>query len=328
MKWSQPDRGAPTLRSVGGTEDDDVLRPDSSSGLGRAPDRPLRLLLLNAIDPEAAEFYDDAGARLRRRGLDVGVIHETPAPRPGHVEPEWDVVVTNYRRDDVTTAARLVVGGAPTPRPTTLGWLEGAGVPTMEWATAGNRSQVWRLFGRWGVDRLILKPSFSFGGRAACVFGRRSVPRMRWNPELDVICREVNPADGDVYKVELMAGEVLVGWMSNSPPIRELFAGRRGHGIPGAYGDRSRWDPPETVAQPLREFSARMAEQGYGHMSVDLMRTQDGDFVAIELNNFSVAVWWTKQFEDFRERHADAIHRLALAGQARLASDSTVPDLA
>ncbi|MCU1371226.1 MAG: hypothetical protein JWO77_2420 [Ilumatobacteraceae bacterium] len=274
------------------------------------PDRPLRLLLLNAIDPEATELYEDAGSRLRERGLDVTVIHETPAPRPDGAEPEWDVVVTNYRREDVSTAARTVFGGGPQPRPTTLGWLEDAGVPTMAWATAANRSEVWRLFRRWDVDRLILKPSFTFGGRGVCVFGRRSVPRMRWNPEHDVICREVDPAAGDVYKVELMAGSVLISWVSESPPIRELFDGRRGHGIPGAYGDRSRWEPPEALTRPLCEFSARMAEQGYAHMSVDLMRTVDGDFVAIELNNFSVAVWWTKQFEDFRERHADAIHRL------------------
>jgi hypothetical protein len=64
-------------------------------------------------------------------------------------------------------------------------------------------------------------------------------------------------------------------------------------------------------------MSARLSERGYGHMSVDLMRKPDGDFVAIELNNFSVAIWWTKQFEDFRERHAAAIHRVALAAAAR-----------
>lgn len=302
---------------MGGSVGDGAARPDRSNGLGRAANRPLRLLLLNAIDPEAVELYEDAGSRLRARGLDVGVIHETPAPLPESIEPEWDVVVTNYRRADVATFARVVYGGAPMPRPTTLRWLEDAGVPTMEWATAANRSEVWRLFRRWGVDRLILKPSFTLGGTGVCVFGRRSVPRMRWNPEVDVMCREVDPADGDVYKVELMAGSVLIGWVSESPPISELFAGRRGHGIPGAYGDRSRWDPPDTLAEPLRAFSARMAEQGYGHMSVDFMRTRDGDFVAIELNNFSVAIWWTKQFDDFSERHADAIHRLALAAQTR-----------
>jgi hypothetical protein len=274
-----------------------------------------RLLLLNAIDPEAVDLYEDAGARLRARGLDVGVIHETPAPLPEGVEPEWDVVVTNYRRDDVATAARVVYGGGPRPRPTTLRWLEDAGVSTMAWATAATRSEVWRLFRRWQVDRLILKPSFTFGGNGVCVFGRRSVPRMQWNPDIDVICREVDPSDGDVYKVELMAGEVLIGWMSQSPPIRERFADRRGHGIPGAYGERSRWDPPDAVTIPLRAFSARMAEQGYGHMSVDLMRTPEGEFVAIELNNHSVAIWWTKQFDDFRERHAEAIHRLALAAR-------------
>lgn len=295
----------------------DAPRPGGSTRPGRADDHPLRLLLLNAIDPEATELYEDIGSRLRSLGLDVGVIHETPAPLPDGAEPEWDVVVTNYRRVDVATAARVVVGGTPMPRPTTLGWLEDAGVPTMEWATAATRADVWRLFRRWGVDRLILKPSFTFGGNGVCVFGRRSVPRMRWNPEIDVICREVDPTDGDVYKVELMAGEVLVGWVSESPPIHEVFADRRGHGVPGAYGDRKRWEPPDAVVQPLRELSARLAQQGYGHMSVDLMRTRDGEYVAIELNNFSVAIWWTKQFDDFRQRHAEAIHRLALAARAR-----------
>jgi hypothetical protein len=297
--------------SVGGGAPGADRSDPPDEGSGGLP----KLLLLNAIDPEAVELYEDAGSRLRERGFDVGVIHETPAPLPEGTEPPWDVVVTNYRRADVTTAARVVYGGGPEPRPTTLGWLEDAGVPTMAWATAANRSEVWRLFRRWEVDRLILKPSFTYGGKGVCVFGRRSVPRMQWSPEVDVICREVDPTDGNVYKVELMAGEVLIGWVSESPPIRELFADRRGHGIPGAYGDRSIWDPPEEVVRPLRAFSARMAERGYGHMSVDLMRTPDGDFVAIELNNHSVAVWWTKQFDDFRARHADAIGRLALAAR-------------
>lgn len=304
------------MTTVGGSAGDgapEAVRSGSPEGTGGGLPR---LLLLNAIDPEAVELYEDAGSRLRASGFDVGVIHETPAPLPEGVELAWDVVVTNYRREDVVTAARVACGGGPEPRPTTLGWLEGAGVPTMAWTTAANRSEVWRLFRRWDVDRLILKPSFTFGGKGVCVFGRRSVPRMRWNPDVDVICREVDPADGDVYKVELMAGEVLIGWVSESPPIRELFADRRGHGIPGAYGERSRWDPPEAVAEPLRAFSAAMAAQGYGHMSVDLMRTPDGDFVAIELNNCSVAIWWTKQFDDFRERHAEAIGRLALAAHA------------
>lgn len=276
-----------------------------------------RVVLLNAIDPKAEDLYEDLGERLRGRGWDVGVIHETPAPLPEGAEPECDLIVTNYRKADVATYARVVCGGMPMARPITLGWLEDAGVATMDWATAANRREVWRLFDRWGVDRLILKPSFSFGGNGVCVFGRRSVPRMRWNPEIDVLCREVDPTDGDVYKVELMAGEVLIAWMSGSPPIRELFADRRGQGIPGAYGERRRWDPPDAVTRPLREMSAHLTEQGYGHMSVDLMRRPDGELVAIELNNFSVAIWWTKQFEDFRARHADAIHRIALAAAAR-----------
>ena len=109
------------------------------------PDRPLRLLLLNGIDIESGDLYDDIGARLRARGLDVDVLHETPAPLPEGTEPPWDVAVTNYRREDVATHARVVFGGTPQPRPTTLGWLEDAGVATMDWATASSRRDVWRL---------------------------------------------------------------------------------------------------------------------------------------------------------------------------------------
>ena len=43
----------------------------------------------------------------------------------------------------------------------------------------------------------------------------------------------------------------------------------------------ARWDPPDDVTRPLCELSARLTEQGYGHMSVDLMRTPDGELVAI-----------------------------------------------
>ena len=51
----------------------------------------------------------------------------------------------------------------------------------------------------------------------------------------------------------------------------------------------------------------------FGHISVVLMKKPDGTFVAIELNPRSAAIWWTKQFESFRQNYTDALYELAMS---------------
>ena len=265
------------------------------------------------MDPESSDLFEDMAQRLRGRGLEVGVATGLPEPARGEGAREWDVAVINRNRADVLDQAPVVFGGRAVSRPESLGWLAEAGVPLMEWDTPSSRLAVLGLFRKWGVDRLILKPSWTFGGKDVHVFARRTVARMQWDRELDVICKEVNPNDGDIYKVELIAGKVLVSWMSESPPIREQLPGGYGKGLPGAYGERSLWEPPDQLRDQLCELSARLTDMHFGHISVDLMKKPDGTFVAIELNPRSAAIWWTKQFESFRQNYTDALYELAMS---------------
>ena len=62
-------------------------------------------------------------------------------------------------------------------------------------------------------------PTFDVTGRDAAqkIAVLASVAWARWRPERDVFCREVNPADGDVYKAELFHGRLMISWTSAAP---------------------------------------------------------------------------------------------------------------
>jgi hypothetical protein len=268
-----------------------------------------RLVLINGLRRETSEdLYEDVAARLRARGVDVAMIHGLDGSPPRLVE--GDLVVSNIALPDEFHAGARVIAGRAMPRPASLRLLEDAGVPTMTWALAATRPDVRRLFDAWKVERMLLKPSFTHQGRGVRVFARRAVWRIRWRPERDVFCREVNPADGDVYKAELFHGRLMISWTSAAPPIASFFRGGVHHGVRGAYGERRLYDLPAGLVERLCGFSRALMARGHGYVSVDLMRQPDGSFVAIELNPRDVATWWTRQFPEFRERYAAALYDL------------------
>jgi hypothetical protein len=258
----------------------------------------------------SADLYDDIAGRLRARGIEVEMIHGLKGSISAF--PDYDLLISNM---DVPTAIRASVptyAGRAMSRPTSLRLLEQFGVPTMEWTLARTRRDVRALFSTWDTERILLKPSFTYGGKGVRVFTRSSVWRLWWRHDLDVFCREVNPDAGDVYKAELFNGRVIISWKSVAPPIRALF--RRGiyHGLRGAYGERSLWELPSSLTAKLEAFSRALTADGLSHVSVDLMRRADDELVAIELNPRGVATWWTRQFPHFRDRYTDALYELAV----------------
>ena len=268
-----------------------------------------RLVLINGLRRETSEdLYEDVAARVRARDVDVALIHGLYPPWPRL--DGADVVVSNIALPPELRTGVRVLAGQAMPRPSSLGLLADAGVPLMTWTLAATRRDVRALFRTWEVDRLLLKPSFSHAGKGVRVFTRGSVWRIRWKPERDVFCREVNPDDGDVYKAELFNGRLTISWVSKAPPIGTYF--RRGvfQGIRGAYGERSLCELPPALSERLCGLSRSLTRRGLGYVSVDLMRRADGSFVAIELNPRDVATWWTRQFPDFRARYADALDEL------------------
>jgi len=275
----------------------------------------MRMVIVNGLPRDrSADLYDSIAHDLRARGVDAVVVHGR-----GAVESAvrgCNLVFGNCVLPFTSAGGTRIYAGAALPRPASLRLLEEAGVPTMQWALAASRRDVRALFERWQVEHVLLKPSFTFGGRQVRVVRRHALWRLRWNREVDIFCREVNPDDGDVYKAELLAGRVLIAFKSASPPIRARRRQGILRGLAGAYGERRLWDPPADLASTLAAFSGRLAARGIGHVSVDLMRRPDGALAAIELNLSRVATWWTRQFPRFREQYAEALCDLATGATA------------
>lgn len=270
-----------------------------------------RLVLVNGLRPETSvDLYEDLAQRLRARGVEVLLRHGLDhAPE---LVRATDVLVSNIDLPARFRRGQRVYAGRKMDRPTSLGLIEHAGLATMAWTLARTRRDVRRLFETWSVDRLILKPSFSHAGQGVRVFSRGAVWRLRWDRRLDVICREVNPDDGDVYKAELFNGELILSWVSHAPPIGTFFSRGIHAGLRGAYGDRAATELPVDLIERLRHLSRQLTARGLAYVSVDLMRCPDGNLVVIELNPRDVATWWTRQFPEMRARYADALHALVV----------------
>jgi hypothetical protein len=199
---------------------------------------------------------------------------------------------------------------SPPSRPDTLGWLHEAGLPVMRWSLAADHREVDRLFDAWRTDALLLKRSDTFGGTSVALFTRDRIAELEWDPQRDVFCPEVNPGDGDIYKLELFGSTLLLGWKSRVPPARERLRNGIVQGLYGAYGVRELFDWQESILRAARRSGQSLLDRGHGHISLDFMRNPAGGFEAIEVNLGNVAVWWTTQFPRFRQAYASAVHRM------------------
>ncbi len=268
-----------------------------------------RLILINGLRPEmSADLYADVAEQLRAQGIDTVVVNAACDQLPDMRPP--DLVVSNGALPTGFVHHGTIHAGRSVPRPESMRWIASAGITTMDWTLARTRREVRRLFAEWQVDRLILKPSFTGGGRGVRAFSRGALWRIRWHAERDIFCREVNPEDGTVYKAELFNGRLMIAWMSRARPLRDHFTHGVYKSLRGAYGERERIDLPAPLSDRLCALSRRLMAVGLGYVSVDLMRRPDGELVAIELNTRDVAKWWTRQFPEFRERYAGALAEL------------------
>jgi len=180
----------------------------------------------------------------------------------------------------------------------------------MRWSLASDHREVDGLFERWRTDAVLLKRTGFSGGKGVSFFTRDRASGFEWDTRKDLFCPEVNPNDGDVYKLEMFGPTVLLGWKSRVPPARSRMSGGVAQGLFGAYGIRELFDWPEASLKAARVFGEFTLDRGYGHTSLDFMRRPDGQFEAIEVNLGNVAVWWTTQFLSFRQHYAQAVHRM------------------
>ncbi len=214
-------------------------------------------------------------------------------------------------------------GGKGLTRPEHLTLLASLGFPTMEWTTVPSCEEAMKLCSSWGVDRLILKRSFTGGGHGFHVLTPGQPQYREWDYSRDVICKEVNPSSGNVFKAELFGGKVMLGFVLKKEPLQSrllpMKKNKDGARQLAPYRDpkarpderhREVWNFSEAETVALEEISANLTTQGFGYVSVDLMRRPDGQLVAIELNTGNVTCWWSETFSFVRERFASALLNL------------------
>lgn len=250
-------------------------------------------------------------ARLARFGINVDRIRHRSAP-PGPWS-DYTALIANAEYPAELSRQLPCYGKRSKdmpPRPETMRWIEESGLPAMRWGTATSLDDVRALFDRWNADFILLKRSGEWGGNSVSMFDREHARGLQWSPDDDLFCPEVNPDDGDVYKIELFGPELLLGWVSRAPSARSVLIGGKLDGIYGAYGRRELFYWDESILRAASQLGERAWQEGFAHISLDLMKNPDGQFETIEVNLGNAAIWWTCQFPEFRERYARGLHRL------------------
>lgn len=272
--------------------------------------------------PSIIGRYRFAEQRLREEGFDSQIRTGLP---PEELPITFDVLIS-HNWIPAETRQQLngrCFGGKPMSRPVHLALLAELGFPTMEWTTVASRTAALALCDTWGVNRLILKRSFTGGGVGFHVLTKNQPRYTNWDFEKDVICKEVNPNDGRVFKAELFAGRLMLGFVLKKQPlkdrliandtcpdgVRQLAIYRNQRERPDSR-HRDVWHFDDAEKTALERLSRELTQRGFGYVSVDLMRRPDGQLVAIEINTGSVTTWWSETFPFVRERFAAALLNL------------------
>ncbi len=283
----------------------------------------MKILLHSQVAaPSLLGRYRFAQQRLREAGIDSEI---RTGVEVDFVGANSDVIVSHNWIPDEVRQLPIVrcFGGKELTRPDHLTLLASLGFPTMEWTTVPDLAAALALFDSWNVERLILKRSFTGGGHGFHVLTRNQPSYTAWNFERDVICREVNPECGRVYKAELFGGKLMLGFVLKKESLatrlftpdecpdgcRQLVTYREANERPDER-HREAWEFTEAETAALEALSVVLTQQGFGYVSVDLMRRADGQLVAIELNTGSVTSWWSETFPFVRERFTNALLNL------------------
>ena len=274
--------------------------------------------------PSLLSRYGYVADQLRANGHEVNLVLgvEPAALRVA----DYGLVFSHFTLPDAVRAQvpGRCFGGRRWTRAEQMIALTQAGYPTMEWMQANSKAAALNLFNTWGVDKLIVKRSFTAGGAGFHVVTPGQVRVGDWDLAQDLICKEVNPNDGNTYKAELFNGQILISFVLKKQPLSaRLLAGALdadGFRMLAVYRDelerpderhRELFELPEADQEALRQLSRKLTDMGLGYVCVDLMRQPDGAFVAIELNLSGVTTWWTERVEHLRKRFADAVLALA-----------------
>lgn len=272
----------------------------------------MNVILENYLDHVSAHgLYDHLRAELVRHGHEITLRSSTYMSEDAL--RDHDILISNRTVPSHVRRLLRCYGGNGWTRPESLSFLRDQGVETMSWSLAADRQEVLDLFDQWDVERILLKRSGTLKMMGLVTFARAGVDRLEWDPGKDVFCKEVNPDDGDLFKMELFNGQRIISWMARQVPIRTIFDGTYMESIPVTKPDRILFDFPPELEATLKDAGRAATREGVGYTSVDLMRAPDGRLQAIEMNVELVATWWTAQFPFVKERYAAALLDLLAA---------------
>lgn len=274
----------------------------------------MRIILFDGQAKRNSEpLIAHVASHLGRCGIHVERVRKRKTPR--RPCEDYTALIANAEfpamlRDSLDCFGKTS-SGMPS-RPLTMEWIAAAGLPAMRWSLAQDLEALNHLFDVWKTDAILLKRSDTYGGTSVTLFSPHHAADLQWDPARDLFCPEVSPDDGNIYKIEMFGPDLLLGWMSRVPSARQKMENGKLTGIFGAYGRRELFDWDEALLKPARQFGALALDRGYGHFSLDLMRNPRGNFEVIEVNLGNVAIWWTCGFHLFRQRYAQAIHKMLI----------------
>lgn len=223
----------------------------------------------------------------------------------------YDLVI-NHWQEPILYGKKKTLGALRTTRMERLQIAERCGVPIMEWGLARDREEVRQFFAKWNQHRIILKHGSSTAGERVFAFGEKNVDEIQWDPQHDIFCKDVNPDLGDVYKLESLAGELILGWMSEGTSFTSSTTGLW-RSCKTVYGDRALWDIPIEVREDFAPLLAYLKDHDFGYVSIDLMKDPEGTYRMIELNDNYVALWWSGEQKAWPLRVTEILQRLIRA---------------
>jgi hypothetical protein len=261
------------------------------------------LLYCNCEDRSSASLYTHIEAYLKVMAISATFTNSLKEVNFGN----YDLLISHGPVPSAVRTEIECIAGRQISRPEGLAIIHASGFPTMTWSTAGSKKEVLDLFDKWGVDRLIFKKSYTANSEGLLIINRDNVEGLTWKPDVDIFCKDVNTSNtDDLYKAEVFAGNLIVSWMRSVP--RQPVSSYPAKLPPVPSTARSLYTYTDAESACIKRCSKQLVDNGFGYCSLDMMRSDTGELVAIEVNTFAVATWWSSQLGATKERYAQAVY--------------------
>lgn len=268
----------------------------------------MKVYIDNYFDHPSSRAIDTyAKDRLRFHGFEADT-YPSLAAIEGKISQNDLLISRGFISETFRQGCRYSFGGSRLSRPKSLQMLHQAGLETMEWHTCKNKEDIHELHKRWQNRLLILKRSNTCKTDGVSVVRPENTDTLEWDSVGDVFCKEVNPQDGTIYKIECFASEIVLTWKLNIPTIRQ-FEKDSSLDLTNAVREVD-YRFPNEILEAARRFSKNATQLGLGYCSIDLMKSPEGRFLALEVNTQEVATWWSHQFPQMKENYAEALLKL------------------